>query len=309
MAYPQTIRGQRFNFPDLRTLLAKANELKSGDQLAALSAQSELERVAAKIALSEVTLAEIVANPLIDPDSDDVSRLILDTHDRAAFTEIQHLTVGAFRDFLLSESTSGSVLNRLHFAIVPGIAAAQPKLMSNKDLVFVASKIRNVSRCRNTLGERGVLGVRIQPNHPRDDLAGILVSAIDGLTFGCGDAVIGVNPAADSIDSVSAILAGLDRLISTLKIPTQACCLAHITTQLACLERGSPVDLLFQSIAGTQSANAGFGVTLGMLREGQERVLESHRTRDVVWAGDQVMYFETGQGSACRQRLITVSTS
>jgi ethanolamine ammonia-lyase large subunit len=298
MPFSHSIRGQRFHFPDLRTLLAKANEPKSGDQLAGLSAESELERAAAKIALSEVTLAEIVANPVIDPDFDDVSRLILDTHDRERFQEIHYLTVGAFREFLLSEATTEVVLNQLHRAVTPEIAAAVCKLMGNKDLVFVASKIRNITRCRNTIGERGVLGVRIQPNHPRDDVPGILVSALDGLTFGCGDAVIGVNPAADSIESVSAILSGLDHLISSLKIPTQACCLSHITTQLTCLERGIPVDLLFQSIAGTQSANASFGVGLELLREGRERAIESHKKRDVDWVGDQVMYFETGQGSA-----------
>jgi ethanolamine ammonia-lyase large subunit len=164
--------------------------------------------------------------------------------------------------------------------------------------VTVAAKIRNVTRCRNTLGERSVFGVRVQPNHPADDLAGILVSAIDGLAFGCGDAVIGVNPATDSVETVSEILRLLDRLITHLNVPTQACCLAHITTQLAALERGVPVDLLFQSVAGTQAANASFGISLSMLKEGRERVLESHRSRNVPWVGEQVMYFETGQGSA-----------
>src|SRR5262245_1442414 len=170
--------------------------------------------------------------------------------------------------------------------------------MGNKDLVLAASKVRHVTRCRNTLGQRGVLGIRLQPNHPTDDLGGILLAAVDGLLFGCGDAVIGVNPATESLDTVSAILHGLDRLIEAAGVPTQHCCLAHVTTQLACLERGAPVDLLFQSLAGTEAANKSFGINLALLREGRERVLEHHRQRDVGWVGDNVMYFETGQGSA-----------
>src|SRR6185312_2536098 len=189
-------------------------------------------------------------------------------------------------------------LRRLQPGVLPEVAAAVAKLMSNKDLVLAASRFRNVTRCRNTIGQRGVLGIRIQPNHPADDLGGILLATVDGLLYGCGDAVLGVNPATESVDTVTAILRGLDRLIETYRVPTQACCLAHITTQLACLERGAPVDLLFQSIAGTQAANASFGVNLSLLREGRERVLESHRQREVAWAGDNVMYFETGQGSA-----------
>jgi ethanolamine ammonia-lyase large subunit len=182
--------------------------------------------------------------------------------------------------------------------LTPEVAAAVAKLMSNKDLIVAAAKIRNVTRCRNTLGERGVLGIRLQPNHPSDDLPGILLAALDGLLFGCGDAVIGVNPATDSVDSVAAILATLDRLITATGAPTQACCLAHITTQLACLERGLPVDLLFQSVAGTEAANTSFGLNLALLREGRERVLEEHHRRAAGWVGNHVMYFETGQGSA-----------
>jgi ethanolamine ammonia-lyase large subunit len=245
-----------------------------------------------------VPLSAIVDNPVIAPDADDVSRLILDQHDRSAFAPIRSLPVGEFREFLLDDATTGDTLRTLKWGITPEIAAAVAKLMSNLDLVTVAAKIRNVTRCRNTLGERSVFGVRVQPNHPADDLAGILVSAIDGLAFGCGDAVIGVNPATDSVETVSEILRLLDRLITHLNVPTQACCLAHITTQLAALERGVPVDLLFQSVAGTQAANASFGISLSMLKEGRERVLESHRSRNVPWVGEQVMYFETGQGSA-----------
>jgi ethanolamine ammonia-lyase large subunit len=170
--------------------------------------------------------------------------------------------------------------------------------MSNKDLILAAAKIRNVTRCRNTMGERGVLGIRAQPNHPADDLGGILLSAFEGLLYGCGDAVIGVNPASDSVETVMAILNGLARLVNAYKVPTQTCCLAHIATQLAAMERGAPVDLLFQSIGGTEATNRSFGITLAMLREGRERVLEHHRRRDVEWKGENVMYFETGQGSA-----------
>jgi ethanolamine ammonia-lyase large subunit len=296
MAFTHTTRGERFVFNDLRQLFAKANEAKSGDELAGIAASTERERAAAKFAVADVTLAAIVNDPLIDPTTDDVSRLILDTHDPVAFAPIRSLTVGEFRELLLE--TSGENIRALKWAITPEIAAAVAKLMSNKDLVYVAAKIQNVSRCRNTLGQPGVFGVRVQPNHPTDDLTGILISAVDGLSFGCGDAVIGVNPATDSVETVTAILQLLDRLIDTLGVPTQGCCLAHITTQLAALERGAPVDLLFQSVAGTQTANASFGVSLSLLKEGRERVLESHQKREVTWVGEQVTYFETGQGSA-----------
>src|SRR5437016_1137870 len=289
---------ERFHFTDLCELMAKANEEKSGDQLAGIAARSEQERVAAKVALADLPLAEILANPVIDPELDDVTRLILESHDAEAFATIRSMTVGEFREFILGDETEEASLRQLHWAITPEMAAAAAKIMSNKDLVLAAAKIRVVSRCRNTMGERGVLGIRLQPNHPADDLGGILLSTLDGLLFGCGDAVIGVNPATDSVETVGAILSALDRLITAYKVPTQACCLAHVTTQLAALERGAPVDLLFQSVAGTQAANASFGVSLAMLKEGRERVLESHRNRNVKWVGEQVMYFETGQGSA-----------
>jgi ethanolamine ammonia-lyase large subunit len=289
---------ERFVFSDLRELFAKANEQKSGDQLAGIAARSEGERVAAKRELADLPLAEIVARPLIDPDEDDVSRLILDTYDCEAFREIVSLTVGEFRELLLDDATSEMDLKRVGRAIIPEIAAAVAKIMSNKDLILVAAKIRNVTRCRNTMGERGVLGIRAQPNHPADDVGGILLSAFEGLLYGCGDAVIGVNPASDSVEAVIAILNGMARLVDAYKVPTQTCCLAHITTQLTAMGRGTPVDLLFQSIGGTEATNRSFGITLGMLREGRERVLEHHRERDVKWKGDNVMYFETGQGSA-----------
>src|SRR4029077_584638 len=211
---------------------------------------------------------------------------------------IRSMTVGEFREFVLDDSTGQQELDHLRWAIIPEVAAAVTKLMSNKDLVLAAAKIRNVTLCRNTMGERGVLGIRVQPNHPSDDIGGILLAAFEGLLYGCGDAVLGVNPATDSVETVSSILSALSRLVDAYRIPTQTCCLAHITTQLTALERGAPVDLLFQSVAGTEAANRSFGITLAMLGEGREQVLAHHRQRDVPWVGNDVMYFETGQGSA-----------
>jgi len=283
-------------FADLRELFAKANEVKSGDQLAGIAARSEQERVAAKCALADTLLTEILAKPLLE---DEVTRLIYESFDETTFAPIRSMTVGAFREHILSDLTSGGELRSLKSGITPEMAAAVAKIMSNKDLVLAAAKIRNVTQCRNTLGEAGVLAIRTQPNHPADDVGGILLAGFEGLLYGCGDAVIGVNPATDSIESVSAILHALQRLITAYEIPTQACCLAHITTQLAALDGGAPVDLLFQSVAGTEDANRSFGINLSLLREGQERVREHHRQRgDVRWIGNNAMYFETGQGSA-----------
>jgi ethanolamine ammonia-lyase large subunit len=279
-------------------LFAKANEEKSGDQLAGLGARSERERVAAKRRLADLTLQEIVAQPLIEPAHDDVTRLLLKTFDQEAFRSVHSMTVGEFREYILDFATSDADLKRLHGAIIPEVAAAVTKIMSNKDLVLAAAKIRNVTRCRNTLGEPGVLGIRIQPNHPSDDIGGILLSTFEGLLYGCGDAVIGVNPATDSVATVRTVLAALGRLVEAYRIPTQTCCLAHIRTQLAALQQGAEIDLLFQSIAGTETANRSFGISLNMLEEGREQVLEQHRRRDVPWLGQNVMYFETGQGSA-----------
>jgi ethanolamine ammonia-lyase large subunit len=289
---------EQFIFRDLRDLLAKANEEKSGDQLAGVAARSERERVAAKRKLAGLSLGEIVRQPLIDPSDDEVSRLLLESYDAERFQRIQSMTVGEFRELILDDATSEEQLKQLQWAIVPEIAAAVAKIMSNKDLILAAAKIRNVTRCRNTMGERGVLGIRTQPNHPVDDIGGILLAAFEGLLFGCGDAVIGVNPASDSVETVDAILRAVARLIDAYGVPTQSCCLAHITTQLEAMRRGAPVDLLFQSVAGTEAANRSFGVTLRMLREGREQILEHHAQRDVPWKGTNVMYFETGQGSA-----------
>src|ERR1700675_801807 len=221
MSYHTNLRGERFNFADLREVFAKANEEKSGDQLAGIAARSERERVAAKLVLADVPLGEIVDRPIIDPDQDEVSRLILDDFDVQGFQELRGLTVGEFRERLLDDTMTEDHLKRLQRAITPEIAAAAAKLMSNKDLVLGASRVRNVTRCRNTMGERGVLGIRLQPNHPSDDVAGILLAAFDGLLYGCGDAVIGVNPATESVETVAAILSALENLITALGIPTQ----------------------------------------------------------------------------------------
>ena len=289
---------EAFAFRDLRDLFAKANEEKSGDQLARLAARSERERVAAKRKLADLTLLEIARQPLIDPSEDEVSRLLVETHDPEKFRAIQAMTVGEFREFILDDATTEEHLKELQWAILPEMAAAVAKIMSNKDLILAGAKIRNVTRCRNTMGERGVLGIRTQPNHPVDDIGGILLAAFEGLLYGCGDAVIGVNPASDSVETVSAILRALARLIDAYEVPTQTCCLAHITTQLEAMKQGAPVDLLFQSIAGTEAANRSFGVSLQLLHEGRARVLDHRARRDVAWKGDNVMYFETGQGSA-----------
>jgi ethanolamine ammonia-lyase large subunit len=289
---------ESFAFGSLAEIFAKANEEKSGDQLAGIAARSERERVAAKRRLADISLAEIARQPLIDPDEDDVSRLILDTWDEENFPPIKSLTVGEFREYLLDDTTSEAALKQIQRAVLPEMAAAAAKIMSNKDLILAAAKIRNITRCRNTMGERGVLGIRIQPNHPVDDPGGILLATFEGLLYGCGDAVIGVNPASDSVEAVAAILRALARLVDAYQIPTQTCCLAHITTQLAALKKGTPMDLLFQSIAGTEAANRSFGITLSLLGEGRERILEHHRQRDFASGDHGAMYFETGQGSA-----------
>jgi ethanolamine ammonia-lyase large subunit len=289
---------ERFHFADLKELFAKANEQKSGDQLAGIAATSERERVAAKWALADLPLIDILNRPLIDPDHDEVTRLILESHDEPAFAPIRSMTVGEFREYVLDDATGEKELKQISRGVTPEMAAAVTKLMSNKDLVLAGTKVRNITRCRSTIGERGVLGIRLQPNHPADDIGGILLSTFDGLLYGCGDAVIGVNPAGESNETVASILLALNRLIETLAIPTQACCLAHISTQMNCMQRGVPVDLLFQSVAGSEAANRSFGIDLALLREGQHQALEQHRSRDVQWLGHNVMYFETGQGSA-----------
>ncbi|MBX7551221.1 ethanolamine ammonia-lyase subunit EutB [Streptomyces sp. NPDC004232] len=295
MVYRGTLRGERFTFATLPELLAKANEVKSGDQLAGLAARSERERVAAKLALADVRLAEIAATPVVE---DAVTEAVSVPADPARFAEIASLTVGELRESVLEPDFHRRWSGGLRAAITPEIAAACAKLMSNLDLVVAAAPLRRTTRCRNTMGGAGVFGSRIQPNHPTDSVRGIMLSALDGLAFGCGDAMIGVNPATESVPVIGEVLRGVHELIARLGIPTQSCVLAHITTQLAALEAGAPVDLLFQSVAGTEAANASFGIDLGLLARGREAVLAHHAERAGEFAGEQVMYFETGQGSA-----------
>jgi len=289
-----TLRGETFNFVDLRQLMARANEPKAGDRLAGIAASSERGRVAAKMALAEVQLSAFLDEPLLE---DDVTGLIVDSLDREEFAKLRSLTVGELRELVLSSNFEADWRGGLIGGLTPEMVAAAARIMSARDLMTAAAPLRSVTRCRNTMGERGVLGVRIQPNHPTDDVAGVVLSALDGLMFGCGDAVIGVNPAGDAIENVVALEHALHDLIGAIGAPTQSCVLAHFTTQLVALERGAPVDLLFQSIGGTEATNAGFGVTLQGLAEGREAVLASHAKRD-GFIGDNVMYFETGQGTA-----------
>ncbi len=292
-AYRATLRGSTTVFPDLRTLLAKASPLRSGDELAGLAAASAVERVAAQYALAEVPLAQFLKEPVVPYEADEVTRLIFDTHDRAAFAPVAGLTVGAFRDWLLRYETDTAALTALAPGLTPEMVAAVSKLMRNQDLVLAAAKCEVVTRFRSTLGRRGTLSVRLQPNHPTDDPHGIAASILDGLLYGCGDACIGINPATDSPTRVTELLRLIDRLITTYAIPTQSCVLAHVTTQLAALAQGAPLDLMFQSIAGTEAANQSFGLNLALLREAQQATLAQPR----IPAGANVMYFETGQGS------------
>ncbi|GJE76118.1 MULTISPECIES: ethanolamine ammonia-lyase subunit EutB [Methylorubrum] len=292
MPYRHTVGPRTHVFADLATLMAKATPIRSGDCLAGIAAESAEENMAARWCLADVPLKEILARPLIPYEDDDVTRLILDDHDEAAFADIAHLTVGDFREFLLTATSE--TLARIAPGVTPEIAAAVSKIMRNQDLILVARKCRVVTKFRNTIGLPGTLAVRLQPNHPTDDPAGVTASILDGLSYGCGDAVIGINPVSDSIQTMAGLLRLFDGIIDRLEIPTQACVLTHVTTTLDAMNRGLPVDLVFQSIAGTQKANASFGVTLPILKEAHEAALALKRGS----LGDNVMYFETGQGSA-----------
>ncbi len=292
--YRVTLGGTEYVFDDLRTLLARATPLRSGDQLAGIAAESAEQRVAAQYALADVPLPKFLDDLVIPYEIDDVSRLIIDTHDKAAFAPIAHLTVGGFRDWLLSDEATRDVLEAIAPGVTPEMAAAASKLCALQDLILIASKCSVVSRFRNTIGLPGRLSVRLQPNHPSDDARGIAASILDGLLLGAGDAVIGINPATDSPDQSHRLLSMLEEIRVKLAIPTQSCVLAHVTTTLDLVRRGSPVDLVFQSIAGTESANKNFGITLALLDEARDAALGLKRGS----AGDNVMYFETGQGSA-----------
>jgi ethanolamine ammonia-lyase large subunit len=294
MAYAHTLGGTRYVFDDLRTLLARATPFRSGDALAGVAAASAAERVAAQRALADLPLARFLDEAIVPYEADDVTRLILDTHDAAAFVPVRAMTVGAFRDWLLSDAADTPSLAALAPGLTPEMVAAVSKIMRIADLVAVAAKCRVVTRFRNTIGLAGTLSVRLQPNHPTDDPAGVAASVLDGLLLGAGDAVIGVNPASDNVDTTIQLLRMLDEIRSRYGIPTQTCVLAHVTTSLRAIEGGAPVDLVFQSIGGTQGVNRSFGVSLDLLAEAREAALSLARGT----VGSNVMYFETGQGSA-----------
>ncbi|MCZ0736112.1 ethanolamine ammonia-lyase subunit EutB [Phreatobacter sp. AB_2022a] len=294
MPFRTTVGRTTHVFADLKELMAKATPIRSGDQLAGIAAASREESVAARLALADLPLKAILSEPLIDYDADEVTRLILDGHDERAFAAVAHLTVGEFRDWLLSAAATPAALARLAPGVTPEIAAAVSKLMRNQDLILAARKAQVVTRFRNTIGLPGTMAVRLQPNHPYDDPAGIAASIVDGLMYGAGDATIGINPASDSPGGIGDLLRLIDEIIQRHAIPTQGCVLTHVTSSIALIERGAPVDLVFQSVAGTEKANAGFGVTLALIREG----LDAARSLKRGTVGDNVMYFETGQGSA-----------
>ena len=292
--FSHTIDSHVYQFASLKELLAKATPPRSGDVLACVAASSARERVAAQLALAEVPLALFLNEALVPYEDDEVTRLIVDSHERAAFAPISHLCVGDFRDWLLDDATDTAMLARVAAGITPEMAAAVSKIMRLQDLVLVARKCKVVTAFRNTLGLEGRLSTRLQPNHPTDDATGIAASILDGLLLGSGDAVIGINPATDNVAQVVALLHLLDAVIDQYQIPTQSCVLTHITNTLEAIRRGAPVDLVFQSVAGTQAANRSFGIDLALLAEGQAAALSLGRGT----VGNNVMYFETGQGSA-----------
>ena len=291
--YHTSIGVTSYSFGTLTNLLAKATPERSGDQLAGIAAENDEQRVAAQMVLADVPLLRFLEEPLVPYESDEITRLILDEHDTDAFAPLTNLTVGEFRDWLLSYATTTETLTQLANGLTPEMVAAVSKLMRNQDLILVAKKCSVVTRFRNTLGKPGRLSIRLQPNHPTDDPQGIAAAILDGLMYGCGDAVIGINPATDSLESTAQLLKLLDDLIQRYQIPTQSCVLAHITTLLKAIETGAPVDLVFQSIAGTEAANAGFGINLKLLDEARQAALALKRGS----VGSNVMYFETGQGS------------
>ena len=292
--YTQTLGGRSYSFVDLKSLLAKATPERSGDQLAGLAAASAEERVAAQLCLADLPLQTFLEQPLIPYEEDEVTRLIFDTHDAAAFAPVRSLTVGSFRNWLLAYAADSAVLEALAPGLTPEMVAAVSKLMRNQDLIAVSRKCRVVTRFRTTIGLPGRFSSRIQPNHPTDDPRGIAASTLDGLLYGCGDAVIGINPATDSPQQVITLMELIDELRQRYAIPVQSSILAHVTTQITAIERGAPVDLVFQSIAGTEAANKSFGIDLALLREARAGALSLGRGT----VGDNVMYFETGQGSA-----------
>jgi ethanolamine ammonia-lyase large subunit len=294
MIYRHRVGVQAWQFADLKDLLAQATPLRSGDVLAGVAAETAVQRMAARLCLADVPLARFQNEAVVPYETDEVTRLIVDTHDAAAFTEIGHLTVGGFRDWLLADATDAPLLARIAPGVTPEMAAAVSKLMRNQDLISVARKCRVITRFRNTIGLPGHLSVRLQPNHPTDDPKGIAASMLDGLLYGAGDAVIGINPASDNLAALTDLWRLMDGVITRFEVPTQSCVLTHVTHTLRAMEQGAPVDLVFQSVAGTEAANASFGVNLALLGEARQAALSLRRGT----LGDNVMYFETGQGSA-----------
>jgi ethanolamine ammonia-lyase large subunit len=294
MRYRTVIGPSTFRFDDLRAVLGKAGPARSGDELAGVGAESDRERVAARAVLADLPLSVFLQEVVVAYEDDEVTRLIVDSHDAVAFAPVAHLTVGGLRDWLLSYEATSEVLSAVSPGLTPEMVAAVSKLMRNQDLIQVGRKCRVVTRFRNTIGLPGRLSVRLQPNHPTDDPRGVAASILDGLLFGCGDAVIGINPATDSIPAAVELLKLIDDVRGRYDIPTQSCVLTHVTNTLAAVERGAPVDLAFQSIAGTEAGNRSFGIDLALLGEANEAARSLRRGT----VGENVMYFETGQGSA-----------
>jgi len=298
--YKTTVNHLAYDFKTLRNLMAKATPPRSGDYLAGVGAVSHIERVAAQWTLAEVPLKQFLTEALVPYEQDEITRLIIDEHDKAAFAPISHLTVGDFRNWLLSEQAATESLTAIAHGLTPEMASAVCKIMRIQDLILVAKKCRVITRFRDTIGLENRLSTRLQPNHPTDSPAGVAASLLDGLLYGCGDAVIGINPASDNIDATLRLLHMLNDVIERYRIPTQSCVLAHVTTTLKAIEQGAPVDLVFQSIAGTQKANDSFGINLKVLQEARQAALELKRGSlfEDGTSGNNCMYFETGQGSA-----------
>lgn len=293
-SYQYSVGTHTYHFADLKQVMAKASPARSGDYLAGVAAETYAERMVARMCLAEVPLSRFLEELLIPYESDEVTRLIIDTHDKQAFSEISHLTVGDFRNWLLSDAADSATLKRVAAGVTPEMAAAVSKLMRNQDLILVAKKCHVTTRFRNTIGLPNHLSVRLQPNHPTDDMRGIAASMLDGLLYGAGDAVIGINPATDSLPALMNLYHMVDEVIHQYEIPTQSCILTHVTNQIQLIERGAPVDLVFQSIAGTEKANQSFGINIALLKEAQSAAHSLNRGT----VGNNVMYFETGQGSA-----------
>ncbi len=294
MAYTSDVGGQRFAFRDLKHVMASASPARSGDELAGLAAASAAERMAARAVLADLPLTRFLNEVLVPYEEDEVTRLIIDTHDERAFAPIAHLTVGGFRDWLLSNEVGAETLSAVAPGLTPEMVAAVSKLMRNQDLIAVASKTRVIKAFRTTVGLPGRLSTRLQPNHPTDDLRGVAASVLDGLLFGAGDATIGINPATDNVPNAIELMKMLDELRLRYDIPTQTCVLTHVTNSIEIINRNAPLDLVFQSVAGSEAANQGFGINLAILKEAHEAALSLKRGT----IGDNVMYFETGQGAA-----------